>query len=124
MALEFAYRGYPTRGGISVGKLVHTKKHVFGPALSQVYQIENEFAQFPRIIRNADIFEIAKSSPLRINSSDDEMESVMNCLAQDEDGYYYIDYIEQAVHELNDHNYSLIPYLNSLKSTIVDGLKK
>ena len=81
VALEFAYRGYPTRDNF-VGKLVHTKKHVFGPALSQVYQIENEFAQFPNKTRNADIFEIAKSSPLRINSSDYEMESVMNCLAQ------------------------------------------
>lgn len=123
IALEFAYRGYLTRGGISVGKLVHTRKHVFGPALNQAYKLESDFAQFPRIILNTDVFEIAKSFPLKINSSDDEMESVMNCLAQDEDGYYYIDYIEQAVHEMNDHNYSLIPYLYSLKKTIVDGLK-
>lgn len=124
IALEFAHRGYLTRGGISDGKLVHTRKHVFGPALNEAYKLEKDFAQFPRIILNTDFLEIAKSFPLRINSSDDEMESVMNCLAQDEDGYYYIDYIEQAVHELNDHNYDLIPYLNSLKNIIVDGLKK
>jgi len=124
IALEFAYRGYLTRGGISVGKLVHTEKHVFGPALNEAYELESKVAKFPRIILNSDILEIAKSFPLKINSSDDELESVMDCLALDDDGYYYIDYVEQAVHELNDDNYDLVPYLKSLRSTIIGGLKE
>ncbi|WP_026451440.1 hypothetical protein [Aequorivita capsosiphonis] len=123
IAFEFANKGYLTRGGISVGKLLHTDKYVFGPALVSAYKLESKIANFPRIILDPDVMEVAKNFPLRINSSEEEMESLMGCLNLDSDGYYYIDYIESTVEELDEHNYDLIPYLTNLKKLIEEGLR-
>lgn len=123
VSLEFAYKGFLTRGGISVGKLIHTEKHIFGPALVEAYTLESRVANFPRIILHPDVLEVARHFPLGVNTSTDELESVLACLSKDDDGYYYIDYIEQALQELDDHNYGLIPYLFSLKNTILKWLQ-
>lgn len=123
VGFEFANKGFLTRGGIAVGKLIHTSKHIFGPALVEAYTLESRIANFPRIILHPDVLEVAKHFPSKHNSSKDELESVHACLSKDEDEYYYIDYIEKVVTELDDHNYGLVSYLGNLKSTILNGLK-
>lgn len=123
VSLEFANKGFLTRGGIAVGKLIHTNEHIFGPALVEAYTLESRKAKFPRIILHPDVLEVAQHFPSSHNSSEDELESIHACLSKDDDEYYYIDYIEKVVTELDDHNYGLVSYLRSLKSTILNGLK-
>ena len=123
VSLEFANKGFLTRGGIAVGKLIHTNKHIFGPALVEAYNLESKIARFPRIILHPDVLGVAKYFPSSHNSSTDELESVHTCLSKDDDGYYYIDYIGKVVSELDDNNYGLIDYLNGLKKTILKSMK-
>jgi hypothetical protein len=42
--------GVETRGAITTGKLYHTKRAVFGPALIEAYQLEVGVAKYPRIL--------------------------------------------------------------------------
>lgn len=37
--LEMAYKGYLIRGGVTIGKLMHNEKVIFGPALNEAYRI-------------------------------------------------------------------------------------
>ncbi len=40
----------PLRGSITHGKILHSSKEIFGPALVAAYKLEAEIAVFPRII--------------------------------------------------------------------------
>uniref|UniRef100_UPI00404924D4 hypothetical protein n=1 Tax=Gelidibacter sp. TaxID=2018083 RepID=UPI00404924D4 len=122
ISFELANNGYLTRGGVSVGKLVHSDKHIFGPALVDAYILESKKAINPRIIVSEEVIEIGKTFRLPINSVEDEAESIMSCISKDNDGYYYIDYITQANDELDEPNYDLLPYLLKLKALIENGL--
>ena len=50
VSFELANKGFLTRGGVSIGKLIHTQDFIFGPALNEAYEIESKKANFPRII--------------------------------------------------------------------------
>ena len=122
IAFELANNGYLTRGGVSVGKLLHTKNHIFGPALVDAYILESQKAINPRIIVSEEVIEIGKEFRMPHNSLEDETESIISCLSLDDEGFYYIDYITQANDELDEPNYDLVPYLKKLKSLIEIGL--
>jgi hypothetical protein len=66
-----AVMGFYIRGGLTVGSLIHIRnKIVFGPALNRAYELESRYANFPRIILDPNVPELA------INSF---------CIAQDEE---------------------------------------
>lgn len=50
MQLAAAGGGFWIRGGVTVGKIVHTRDCVFGPALNRAYEIECTVANYPRIV--------------------------------------------------------------------------
>lgn len=43
------------RGGITYGKVVHTDKMLFGPAMNKAYSLESKTAVYPRIIIDNDV---------------------------------------------------------------------
>src|SRR5947207_13388238 len=42
--------GIFTRGGIAKGRLHHTDKVVFGPAMLEAYRLESSISRFPRVL--------------------------------------------------------------------------
>lgn len=50
LVLNLLHRGFLVRGGIAIGNIYHKDNVVFGPALNQAVQIEQEYAVFPRIL--------------------------------------------------------------------------
>ena len=48
--------GLLLRGGISIGKLIHTEKDIYGPVFIDAYKLESECAIYPRIILHPNIF--------------------------------------------------------------------
>lgn len=50
----FAANGYLVRGGISIGKVWHTKSNIVGPAYIEAYQTEQS-ADMPRILLTSDV---------------------------------------------------------------------
>ncbi|MDO5858934.1 hypothetical protein Q2490_16785 [Myroides odoratimimus] len=80
--LKMLELGILLRGAFTYGKLIHTDKYVFGPALVRAYNLENEKAIYPRIIIDGIIFEIEPEN----NEVNTKIKK------QDEDGLYYVDY--------------------------------
>jgi hypothetical protein len=50
LTLELLGNGVFTRGGIAKGKLHHSDKVVFGPAMLEAYRLESSIARYPRIL--------------------------------------------------------------------------
>lgn len=116
VAFELANKGYLTRGGISIGKLLHTTKYIFGPALVEAYEIESKKAVFPRIIVSKEVLTIGAKYAKNIHSENDEKGYIMDLLNKDTDGFYYIDYITKSSTEFDDPEFDLYLYIESLKN--------
>jgi len=55
---KFIQAGIPIRGGIAVGNLVHdTKGVIYGPAMIEAYQLEENVSIYPRIILSQKLIE-------------------------------------------------------------------
>jgi hypothetical protein len=55
--LYAAQLGFWTRGGVTIGKIVHDEHVVFGPALNRAYYLESKIADKPRIVIDPECFE-------------------------------------------------------------------
>lgn len=103
--------GFLVRGGITYGKIIHTGNFVFGPAFIEAYELELS-ASSPRVILSFDLLNQIRSEEIRFTQK--------TLLAQDCDGYFYIDYFK-TVNE-HDHIYDYFIYLSTLYKMIIQGL--
>jgi hypothetical protein len=115
--------GLLCRGAITKGKLIHTEKLLFGPALINAYQLESKAALYPRVILDKDIIEIGMSAHASHHFKRHERDSIMSLLSKDTDGMYFVDYITKgqgAMDEPDDYP----DYLHRLRNIIANGLEK
>src|SRR5205807_662034 len=61
--VSLIWRGMLSRGAVVEGKVLHTDKMIFGPALVEAYDLESKAALFPRIILGDSLLEVAKRAP-------------------------------------------------------------
>jgi hypothetical protein len=104
-ALLTCSHGVLLRGAVSIGQIsiepqeseddpeeieaLRTDNVIFGPALVRSYELESRAAKYPRIIVDKDI--ISKASPAKDALWADH-------LAQDDDGQYFIDYLNNCAY--------------------------
>jgi hypothetical protein len=124
LSFELANQGFLVRGGVTIGRLVHTKDVIFGPAMVEAYDLESKKAIFPRIIIQKDVVDNGVKYRQENHSASDELGYIEDIITMDEDGHYYIDYIAKADSEFNDPEYDLFPYLERLKEFFInfDGM--
>lgn len=115
-------KGIVCRGAMTRGKVIHTPRLLFGPAMVEVYNLESKAALYPRVILGQAILDVGALSHASHNRPEDEVESILGLLARDTDDMYYIDYIEGAQSELNDPVLDYPIYLRNLQSVIAKGL--
>jgi hypothetical protein len=120
LTIGFVYAGILCRGGVAFGKLVHTDKLLFGPALVMAYETESMAALYPRIILGESIITLGAKYHAFHHGSKDEEESILSILNRDTDGMYYIDYFNNAQSELNDPQYDIINYIEKLRLIILN----
>ncbi|WP_139423188.1 hypothetical protein [Chryseobacterium mulctrae] len=120
VSFELANQGYLTRGGVSIGKLIHTNELIFGPALVKAHELESKKAIYPRILVDEDVIENGINYRVGNHSAEDELDYLMDILSQDDDRNYYIDYISKATSEFDNMEIDLYPYLEKLKSYLND----
>ena len=82
--------GFLLRGAITQGKVIHTDKQLFGPAMNEAYKLESECASYPRIIISRKVFKEAVFSDEYKNLA---QERILGYCAVDDDGWHYINYI-------------------------------
>ncbi|KJS01003.1 MAG: hypothetical protein VR65_10645 [Desulfobulbaceae bacterium BRH_c16a] len=123
MIIELAYREILCRGGITLGKMIHTEKLLFGPALVDAYILESKAANYPRIILGDSVLALSEmyydeSSFSKIislypalpkkalsNLSRSEAETFLD---QDSDGMYFIDYFTHDKMRLKRFEFSYL----------------
>lgn len=123
MIAAFVMNGYLLRGGLSYGKLTHTKDVLFGPAMIAAYEAESEAAIFPRVILDKSVIDlrVTHRSPLRSQSS--VQDSLNNVVTQDTDDMWYVDYFSKVQSEFDYPEYDFPIYLEQLRKLISKGIK-
>ena len=122
MIIRLIYKGILCRGAITYGKLIHNDKFLFGPALVEAYILESKAANYPRVILDRNIIDLAGRAQKSGHSPEQEMEYVESLLEKDLDGMYYIDYFAKAQEELDDPDYDFPIYIQKLGDKIRHGM--
>jgi len=122
--LQVAHRGYLVRGGVTIGPLIHTKRHLVGPAMIKAYKMESEEAKYPRVIVDPAVFEVARQHRKDGHTPQDEEGYARAFTKKDEDGRLYFDYISWdtvvGIAGGADENYG--SYFKVLSGLIARGL--
>jgi len=98
MALE---KGFLFRGAVVCGKVIHTDNKLFGPAFLRAYEMEKNTAQFPRIIIDDEVLNIAKENYSNCTNPDSEYNDLLKLIPCDFDGKRYINYIDKLYTGVN-----------------------
>jgi hypothetical protein len=98
MALE---KGFLYRGAIVCGKVYHTERKIFGPALIKAYEMEKSKAIFPRVIIDEGVLDTAKCNYLGCTNHDIKYKDIMKLILKDSDGEYFINYIDKLYTGVN-----------------------
>ena len=122
--IEVAERGFLLRGAITVGDLLHTTRHVVGPAMVRAYELESRDAIYPRVIVDPDVLKVARASRSAHHSPAEELEYVRSYLTKDDDGREFFDYLswESVVEVAGGSNEFFPTYFETLAGLIRNGL--
>lgn len=123
--LDLAERGFLVRGGVTVGKLYHSKRHVVGPAMNEAYRLESKVAKYPRVLIDPKVLEVARAARRSEHSPEDEAGYVSDFMTKDTDGHYFFDYVSwrSVVAITGGDNDLYADYLGCLSILIRDGLR-
>ena len=122
--VDLAYMGYLVRGGVTVGKLYHTGKHVVGPAMIDAYHLESKLAQVPRVVIDEKLLAVARNYRDEMHTEEDEAEYASHFMTLDRDGQHFFDYVShRSVIEVTGCDQDLYPdYLGRIGQHIAEGL--
>lgn len=104
LALELLRVGIITRGGVSVGDVLHQSKILFGPAMIEAYLLESKMATYPRILVSKEVRDLAlnehRSKFQKDGIHPDEAESLaFDYFRQDFDGLWHVNILcPESIH--------------------------
>jgi hypothetical protein len=110
------------RGGISYGKIIHTDKVIFGPALISAYDTESKAALYPRIIIDTTIIKKAIEYRVWGHTAEDEQNYISEIVSEDTDQMYYVDYFLKAESEFDNLENDMPDHIKNLQEIIDRGI--
>jgi hypothetical protein len=117
--------GFLLRGSITQGKVIHTDKQLFGPAMNEAYKLESEYACYPRVIIPKKVFQKAKFST---DVGEMAKERIVSYCTIDDDGWHYINYIgsERYISAKNhmEHIQNLCKIIDENIETYEESIRK
>lgn len=84
------------RGGLTVGMIHVEGQLAFGPGFIRAYQLESEFANYPRIVIGPEVFKALRASDRLVaehHDLADEIHYQGRMLKRGDDGLWFIDYL-------------------------------
>lgn len=112
------------RGGVTIGNVHFDATNVFGDGFVRAYELESNFAIYPRIIVDPSLISMAKIDARLLsdnNSFEDEMRFINSQLHLGSDGIYSIDYLGAYPREFDDREY--IPnFFSNIKMEILSRI--
>lgn len=123
--IDLLERGFLLRGALTVGDLLHTGKHIVGPAMVAAYEMESKVAKYPRVLIDPSVLDVARKARSELHSPEQEANYVKSFMTQDEDGKYYFDYVSwNSVVAVTGGDNDLYPeYLEKVSRLVEVGLK-
>lgn len=123
--IDLLERGFLLRGALTVGDLLHTGKHIVGPAMVAAYEMESKVAKYPRVLIDPSVLAVARKARSELHSPEEEADYVKGFMTQDEDEKYYFDYVSwNSVVAITGGDNDLYPeYLEKLGGLVEVGLK-
>ena len=115
LCLDLLEANILVRGGITYGKMYHSEKVCFGPAMIRAYEMEENLAVYPRIIVEQNAILTAF-----LHMPEEDHYYINNLLSNNGD-YYYLDFLSQCS-EFDDEE-SYIIYMKKVKYFIETQLK-
>lgn len=97
---ELASEGVFLRGGVTIGQVYYNENQIFGPAMIRAYELETDYANYPRIVIDPDVFEFHRCEPALQGDQHDLEEDIayLNQITTvGDDELRYIDYLK-AMH--------------------------
>lgn len=102
---ELVHRNVLVRGGITTGDVYCEGGTIFGPAFNRAYELESEYATFPRIVIGPEAFAMLRRDPRLVSDHHDLVDEIhysRNLLRQGDDGLWYVDYLRAIQGELDE----------------------
>lgn len=122
--IDLLERGFLLRGALTVGDLLHTGKHIVGPAMVAAYEMESKDAKYPRVLIDPSVLAVAQKARSELHSPEQEADYIKTFMTQDEDGKYYFDYVSwNSVVAVTGGDNDLYPeYLEKVGRLVEAGL--
>lgn len=93
---EFLKRGFIARGALTYGDIYYEmdRNICFGPAMNKAYDLESYHAKYPRVIIDPEYVEkLVEYNNEHYRATDMHRSSNGEIIKKDEDGFYYIHYL-------------------------------
>lgn len=123
---ELVKHGVCLRGGIAIGDVHYDDKTIFGPGFVRAYEMESQYANFPRIVLDPQVLRellVNKTLIARHHDVTEEIRYIRNLVQKDADGLFFVDYLNAFIDEL-DHPEFEPDFLRDHKQLVLSGLDK
>lgn len=120
LQIDLACLGVFIRGGITIGMAYHDEVNAFGPAMVEAYDLESNSAVYPRVILTEQTLS-AGIAVSREHRNPADVELLKSLLAQDQDGFYYVDYLRQY-RELDYPEYDYYRWMTRIRECLIFNL--
>lgn len=120
-----AAKGVFIRGGVTVGSVYCTQDQIFGPGMIRAFDLETNYANYPRIVIDPIVFAEYSNEPAMRGSSRDinrDVDDIDSLITLGDDFLPFVDYLRAMRTELNDQN-DYISALETHKLYIVNSAK-
>ena len=95
-------QGVFVRGGMTAGPIYAEGTNVFGPAFVRAYELESNFANFPRIVVGPEVFRELRSNNRLAEDVPHDVHYLRRLLRRGDDGLWFIDYLKSIRREMDD----------------------
>ncbi|HTX48649.1 MAG TPA: hypothetical protein VME40_04575 [Caulobacteraceae bacterium] len=92
------------RGGLTVGAIHVDGQMAFGPGFIRAYQLESQFANYPRVVIGPEVFTALRADRrlwARHHDLEDEVHYQRKMLQRGDDGFWFIDYLHGFQDEMD-----------------------
>ncbi len=122
---HLAEDGILIRGATTVGDIYVDERLIFGPALIRAYELERGVASYPRIILDSRVFDRLTDSPeLCMPGVADQMRSLCTVIARDNDGTWFVDYLQATMYELASEPAAYAKFLRKHRDVVRNAAVK
>jgi hypothetical protein len=101
---ELAAENVLLRGGMTVGRVHLEGDMAFGPGFTRAYDLESQFANFPRIILGPEVFAALRADPRLVaehHDIEDDVYYLRKFLERGDDGFWFVDYLYSIADEMD-----------------------